>query len=359
MKDTGDQAVRWAPERESGDPELAERVRRAAGAAGSFHTLSVALLDSDGIRFAGLGADRADTSGPATADTAFEIGSVTKVLTGMLLAARVDAGAVSLQQPVSTLSAGPGFANAETASVTLDELASHRSGLPRLHRRIPVLGNLRDALTILRGRDPYRGLGLEKFLAGARAVAPTGPRGSFAYSNLGAALLGHVLTGASGGTAADRYPVLLERELLAPLGMASTWVRENPADPLTASCAVPHAQDGRRVAPWVSAGYAPAGIGVWSTARDLARLLAALLDGSAPGAAAALPRHEADGPNRIGLGWMTLNRDGEAMTWHNGATGGSRSFVGFHRARGCAVAVLSNTDHDVDVLGARLVFGED
>ncbi|WP_433544739.1 serine hydrolase domain-containing protein [Streptomyces sp. CA-294286] len=342
----------------SGDPELAERVRRVAGAADSYHTLSVALLDADGMRFAGLGTDRADAWGPATADTAFEIGSVTKVLTGMLLAARVDAGAVSLEQPVSTLSAGRGFVHAETASVTLEELASHRSGLPRLHRRAPVLGDLRDALTILRGRDPYRGLGVENFLAGARAVAPAGPRGSFAYSNLGMALLGHVLAEAAGGPAASRYPALLERELLAPLGMASTWVREDPADPLTASCAVPHARDGRAVAPWVSAGYAPAGVGVWSTARDLARLLAALLDGSAPGAAAALPRHAADGPNRIGLGWTTLDRNGEEMTWHNGATGGSRSFVGFHRARGCAVAVLSNTDHDVDVLGARLVFGD-
>ncbi|MFF0739736.1 serine hydrolase domain-containing protein [Streptomyces sp. NPDC004111] len=354
MNDAADEDARWTPELRSGDPELAELVERESGGPGGHHSLSVALVETDGVRFAGLGTGRAGAA--VSPDTAFEIGSATKVLTGMLLASLAAAGTVSPEQPVAELLAGRRFTNGTTGSVTPAELASHRSGLPRLLRGSPV-ANLRLSLDVARGRDPYRGMGREDFLRRALRAAPAGPRGEFAYSNMGMALLGHALAEAAAptGNGEERYAVLLERELLEPLGMAATVVRRAGVD---AECAVPHRQDGRAVAPWVSPGYAPAGVGVLSTARDLARLLGAVLEGRAPGADAARPRFAAEGANRVGLGWLTLNRDGRQMTWHNGATGGSRSFVGFDRARGRAVAVLSNTDREVDTLGSRLVLHE-
>jgi CubicO group peptidase (beta-lactamase class C family) len=126
-----------------------------------------------------------------------------------------------------------------------------------------------------------------------------------------------------------------------------------PAD----SFAGPHAGSGKATAPWISEGYAPAGVGVRSTARDLAVLLRATLEGTAPGADATRPRYDADG-NRIGFGWLTSVRDGRELTWHNGATGGSRSFVGFDREHGRGVVLLSNTDQGVDVVGAGLVLDD-
>ena len=352
MTDTEGRSSGWAPGRESGDPALVERVKRKAGGPDTYHSLSVALVDADGVRFAGLGTGRGE--GVVTAQDTYEIGSVTKVFTGMLLASLAGAGTLSPEQPVAELLPGRTFASDATAAVTLAELASHRSGLPRLPTG-SVLANLRLTLAVLRGRDPYRGMGREDFLRRATRAAPTGPRGGFAYSNLGMALLGHALAESTEG-GEGRYAALLERELLGPLGMGATSVR-TPGSAVV--CAVPHRSDGRAVAPWVSPGYAPAGVGVLSTARDLSRLLGAVLAGRAPGQEATRPRYDADGPNRIGLGWLTLTREGREMTWHNGATGGSRSFVGFDRERGRAVAVLSNTDHDVDALGARLVLDED
>ncbi|MFD3515528.1 serine hydrolase domain-containing protein [Streptomyces sp. NPDC058657] len=356
MRDTVELGAGWAPGRESGDPALVERVRREAGDADGYHSLSVAVVDAGGVRFAALGTDRARES--VTPDTAFEIGSVTKVLTGMLLASLAGAGRVSVEQPVAELLPGHRFSSAATASVTLDELASHRSGLPRLpHGSLPA--NLRLTLAVMRGRDPYRGMGRAEFLRRAARVTPTGPRGGFGYSNLGMALLGQALAESVKGAAADgedRYAVLLERELLGPLGMAATVVR----GPGTAARhAVPHRSDGRAVAPWISPGYAPAGVGVLSTARDLSRLLGAVLEQRAPGIDATRPRHDAQGMNRIGMGWLTQAAGDRELTWHNGATGGSRSFVGLDRARGRAVAVLSNTAQDVDALGSRLVLQED
>ncbi|MFD9354729.1 serine hydrolase domain-containing protein [Streptomyces sp. NPDC060031] len=323
----------------------------AAGAPGNYHSLSVALVCEDTVSFAGIGTGHPGSPPPATEDIAFEIGSITKALTGMLLCSLAEQGTVSVDQPVAELLPDYAFASTTAQATTLEELASHRSGLPRLHRR-SVLAALRDAYTLQTGGDPYRGMDREDFLRRATTAAPAGPRGEFLYSNLGMSLLGHAL--AAGGN----YPALLHRQLLAPLEMNHTrfCTRLNE---LPKSRALPHRRSGKTAEPWLSEGYTPSGTGAWSTARDLARLLRAVLDERTPGMEATRPRFAADGPNRIGMGWMTLTRDGREVTWHNGGTAGSRSFLGIDRQGRRAVVVLSNTDHDVDTLGARLLLEAD
>ncbi|MFI1865251.1 serine hydrolase domain-containing protein [Streptomyces jumonjinensis] len=140
--------------------------------------------------------------------------------------------------------------------------------------------------------------------------------------------------------------------------MTRTVVHTGP-EPLPDDLALPHNRNGRPGEPWRSEGYAPSGVGVWSTAQDLARLLLAVIEERAPGVDAARPRFDAEGPNRIGLGWFTLTRDGREVTWHNGGTGGSCSFIGIDRENGRGAVVLSNTNHDVDSLGAHLILSED
>jgi CubicO group peptidase (beta-lactamase class C family) len=107
--------------------------------------------------------------------------------------------------------------------------------------------------------------------------------------------------------------------------------------------------------PWISPGYAPAGSGVWSTPADMARLLQAVIDGSAPGAEAATPSARIGEGRQVGLGWFTSDIDGRAITWHNGGTGGFRSWIGFDREARRGVVVLSASDRDVDELGIHLV----
>ncbi|MQA93548.1 MAG: serine hydrolase [Streptosporangiales bacterium] len=330
---------------EGGGP-LAERVRAAAGTDGRLG-LSVALAERGGASAnVALGEPGGGAGGPVRADTPFEIGSVNKALTGMLLAEMEERGEVTAATTLGEIYRGRTFSDPEVASVTLGELASHRAGMPRVGGG-PVAGILEGITSNWAGGDPY-GSSPEELLD----RASVGDRGTYAYSNLGVSLLGHALAERAGRP----YPELLRERILAPLGMDATYIAgERGAPP--PGYARPHRESGAQVEPWGDDGFAPAGSSTWSTAGDMAKLLRAVRDGSAPGAAAAKPRWATDTENeRIGYAWHVTSYDGVPVTWHNGGTGGSRAFVGFTPgASGSAVAVLSNTDRGVDSAALRLL----
>ncbi|MTK01131.1 serine hydrolase [Micromonospora sp. CP22] len=329
----------------TGDADLAAATRDAVDDPGGYRGLAVALIDGGQIRTAGLG-DRDRRGNPVEPDTAFEVGSVPKVLTGMLLAQRVGTGAV---RPDDTLGATWPTVTGAAREVTLAELASHRSGLPRVG-----LDSVTDWLRLfwanVAAGNPYAGQDVDRVRAAADGHAPGDGRGEVNYSNLGMALLGQALAADAG---AD-YPELLDRELLTPLGMTST-VQATSADALPAERAEGAGASGRSPDAWIGAGYAPAGIGYWSTAADLARLVAATADGTAPGADARDPRFDDTERARIGYGWFTTRYGDREITWHNGATSGFHSYVGFDRATGRGVVVLGNTDRGVEPIGLRLL----
>jgi CubicO group peptidase (beta-lactamase class C family) len=263
----------------------------------------------------------------------FEIGSVTKGLTGLLLADGIERGELSLDthvEEVLPVSATPAFAD-----LTVRELCTHTSGLPRLGGGIPQLLAMLPAT--IAGLDPYHGVTVDEVLAQA-AAAPLMGRGSYRYSNLGAAVLGQLLVTAA---AAADYPSLLRARLLEPLGMRDSAVA-------VAGAAARWGRSGRGVprAPWVLGGYAPAG-GVISTAADMGALLRALLDGSAPGLGALtrIPDVAAEEPAQgTGMFWVIQLRSRRApapFVWHNGGTGGYSSFVMLNREMGRGVAVLA------------------
>lgn len=318
----------------AGDPGLAARTRDAAGDGRGFRTLAVA----DGQQLAaGLGG--------ATADTAFELGSVAKPLTGMLLADLVDTGAVRLDDTLGELLPDVRFADADVAGTTVEQLATHRSGLPR-----DVPGGLLRRLTQGLGNDPFGELSPGDVLAAA-AAADAGPREP-SYSNFGFAVLGQALARHAGMP----YEELLRERVLAPLGMTATVV-VRPGEALPGEPG--ELRGGTPAAPWRGWGYAPAGGAIWSTAADLGRLVGGVATGTAPGAWAALPRAQDPDGDRVGLGWVTSEYPTaaglRAVTWHNGGTTGYRTWVGFDRGSGTGVAVLSATARSADPVGLRLL----
>ncbi|MDG4809291.1 serine hydrolase [Micromonospora sp. WMMD1120] len=331
--------------RSTGDRELAVAVRAAVPDPSGHRGLAVAVVENGRVRTAGLG-DRDLAGRPVEPGTPFEIGSVTKALTGMLLADQVAAGVVG---PDDHLGVTWSEVTGPARDVTLAELASHRAGLPRLAPASP-LGWARVLWSNVSGGNPYAGQGVDTIRGAADRVRPGDGRGEVDYSNLGPSVLGHALA-AKAGVA---YPELLHARLLRPLGMTATVVATGDDD-LPAGRAQGSRAGGRPLDPWPSAGYAPAGAGPWSTAEDLGRLLAATLAGTAPGADAATARFREDDDTRIGYGWFTSRHGDHEVVWHNGATGGFRSYVGFERATGRAVAVLGNTDRDVEPIGLRLL----
>lgn len=314
------------------DPVLTEELVTALGDPAGLDTVSAARILDGRVVWAGLG--------ETTPGSRYELGSITKTFTGMLLADAVDRGEVRLDQRLDSLL--PELAGVEAGSVTLEELASHRSGLPSL-AGVDWLEVVVEDLAG-RGLSAYAGSAPADVIEAARTSEPTN-RGEMAYSNLGAALLGHAL---ARGAGAEDWAALVQERLLDPLGMRDT--RIDVAEPAP-DLLQPHQGNGQDNAPWVGSGYAPAGLGVTTTADDLVRFAQAVLDGTAPGMAAIEPRWPAMGELRIGLAWM----EADGIAWHNGGTGGMRTMLAIDREAGAASIVLTSTERDVTGTGLVLL----
>ncbi|QNE20482.1 beta-lactamase family protein [Kribbella qitaiheensis] len=297
---------------------------------GPGHRLAVAVIGDNSMVFAGRGANEHGR---------FEVGSISKAMTGLLLADSVRRGEVRLDQQVGSLLPLDGT---DVANATLEELATHSSGLPNTSHKPLVVA--RSFLASWSASNPYP-YDVNQLLGQARA-AGTGGRGKPAYSNLGGALLGQALASKAGKS----YPDLLTERVLTPLQMNETRVAVDQAD------AAPdgYSSGGRKEAPWVQDGYGPAG-GVVSTSGDMALMLQSLLRGTGVEALAARRGFE-DG-DRIGLFWITSPLPGtdHSMVWHDGGTGGYRAFVGVDLERKRAVVVLSDVAASVNDFGAKLL----
>src|SRR5690606_4372351 len=140
------------------------------------------------------------------------------------------------------------------------------------------------------------------------------------------------------------YATLLEEEILGPLDMTDTRLAMTGTAPT--DMAAGHDAAGNPVPHWDFDAFAPAG-GLVSTAADLAKFIAAASGANqtplAPAFETMLARtRPAGASDAIGLGWFITPTGSGEVVWHNGITGGFRSFAGFERQSGNGVVVLSN-----------------
>ncbi|MGA9352699.1 MAG: serine hydrolase [Terriglobales bacterium] len=281
-------------------------------------------------------------------DTVFEIGSITKVFTSLLLADMVQRGEVALTDPVAKyLPPGVKMPERGGRQITLQDLATHTSGLPRLP---PNLAPKDPA-------NPYADYTVEQlyqFLSSYQLTRDIGSQ--YEYSNLGGGLLGHALARRAGMD----YEALVRTRICEPLGMKSTSITLSSG--MKARMAVGHDRSLDAVENWDLPALAGAG-GLRSTANDLLTFLAANLgytkSALAPAMAAMLAtRRPTDVPGlEIGLGWHILTKDGREIVWHNGGTGGFRTYFGFDLKSRTGVVALSNTSTTtgVDDIGQHLL----
>lgn len=291
----------------------------------------VALVTPAGAEVGATGADE-------HADV--ELGSVSKGITGFLWRDALARGEVAPDAVLGDhLDVPP-----HLSGTRLSALATHTSGLPRLAGGSEMV---RRTWELWRhGRNPYRE-DVAGLLAQLEDVKVGKPHP--AYSNLGFELLGHAVANATGRAYAD----LVTERIADPLGMGDTYVPTS-ADRLRPGAMAPRNRRGRVVEPWANEAIAPAG-GVRSSAADLVVLLAAMLDRSVAGADAMDPVAHFVGSMRIGAGWLTGPLLRRTVTWHNGGTGGFRSFVGIDRDHGVGVALVSASTRSVDGAAARLL----
>ncbi|GAA0371226.1 serine hydrolase domain-containing protein [Streptomyces blastmyceticus] len=274
--------------------------------------------------------------GPAEPGTRFEVGSLTKTFTALLLAELVARGEVHYADPVDRYlpSAVPG------PPITLLHLATHTAGLPRLPPGL--IGREARAAWF---SNPYAAFTSADLLAALpRTRLHHRPGTRVRYSNYGVGLLGHTLARAAGGD----YAELLTERVLAPLGLTDT-----DCDPYRPQ-ALGH-WHGRPRPPWLIPGLPAAGA-LRSSARDLLRFLLALLapdradlTGLPPSLRAALadvqrPRLALPRTgNRVCLVWNLRPRGGRPLLHHSGGTRGFSAFAGFLPGSGCALAALADT----------------
>ncbi|HJZ74771.1 MAG TPA: serine hydrolase [Vicinamibacterales bacterium] len=293
----------------------------------------VGVIEPSGRRVVSYGVLAKGDARPLNGDTVYEIGSITKVFTSLLLAEAVERHEVALTDPVSKyLPATVRMAERGGRAITLQDLATHTSGLPRMP----------DNFKPADPANPYADYSVEQLYQFLSAYQLTRDIGSqYEYSNLGGGLLGHVLA----LRAHTDYASLVRDRVTAPIGMTSTAITLSPE--LKARLAVGHSPTLQPVANWDLPTLAGAGA-LRSTTNDLLIFLAANLGytGSplAPAMAAMLAVRRPTGSANldIALGWHILKTHGKEIVWHNGGTAGYRTFIGFDRAARTGVVVLSN-----------------
>ena len=326
---------------------------RAAVVVGVTTPAGRAVYAFGAVRF---GPDGEDGGEPAAPDgnTVFQLGSISKTLTGTVFARLTAEGVVTEDDPAADRlppDLVPPRGPAGTP-VTLRMLATHTAGLPV---QPPAIGLF--ALFTGEPGDPYAAFTRPYLAKCAASLAPADP-GAFHYSNLGAGLLGHALANADLG---DPLAVgaLFQKRLAGPLGLARTGF--DPPGGLPAQLD----DAGDPTPPWSFATLGSAG-GVRSTADDVLPFADACL-GRGPGVSgaeiaaafrlAAEPLADA-GADRVGLGWFTRADGfgaGEPVIWHNGGTYGSASFLAVLPGSGTAVVVLTNCGAGADGVAIALL----
>ena len=310
-------------------------------------TMGLVAATIDGGRHSVTVYGRSGTDRPLDADTVFEIGSISKVLTSLLLADMVRRGEVAMDDPASKfLPAGVRMPDFEGAPITLLDLATYTSGLPRMPSNFAPKdwGNPYIDYTAERLYD-Y----LSNYKLGFR------PGKHFEYSNLGFGLLGHILELRAGRS----YEELVVSRICAPLGMEDTRITLTSS--MKARLAQGHNADLAPVPNWDFLALAGAGA-FRSTANDLLKFLALCLDPADTPVGAAMkltlserrPRMEQRG---VGLGWFVSSRFGDELIWKSGGTGGYATFIGYSTTTRRNRILLSNAaDYDANIaLATHLV----
>lgn len=301
--------------------------------------LAAGRLSGGKTEFAG-----ASKTGPRPgADSVFEIGSITKTFTALLLADAVVRGELKLDDAVeAALPEGLRLRDSQGQPLRWVDLATHRSGLPRLASN----------MTPAKLDDPYADYdwpALRLFLKGWQ---PTAPRdAAYGYSNLGFGLLGQALALRQG----TDYATLLTRRVLQPLGLQNDVGFGRPG------LLQGHDAQGKPVAAWHFQSPTAGAGALHASARGLLRYADAAIGGyehPLRDAFALCLQRRADGPapiNPVGLAWLLAPLNGHTLFNHDGGTGGFSSSLWLDPSRGRATVVLANAQVPVGDLALHLL----
>jgi CubicO group peptidase (beta-lactamase class C family) len=310
---------------------------------GKHQSLFVGIIDENDVEYYYYG-DIAKGENPIDENTLFEIGSVTKVFTTMILADMVEKGEVNLNDPIEKfLPEDVSTPSKNGMTITLFDLATHSSGLPRMPDGFPI--------TDMDEQFQYDREEMYDSLSKVELSREIGSQ--YEYSNFGFSLLGHILSLQAG----QSYEELLQKRVLDKFGMDSTCVKQ--CDDFRDRFANPHflgfaANELNLSEDMVGAGE------IRSSGKDMLSFLSYVMgleDSDLKDSFQLTQKvnRQIDDTLSIGLAWHMLQKDDRMIVWHNGATNGFASFVGFDPESNQGVVVLTNTLNPVDDIGVWLL----
>jgi serine-type D-Ala-D-Ala carboxypeptidase/endopeptidase len=314
---------------------------------GSHPGIVVGVVDGDKTAFFSYGVRSLTGNEPVNEYAVFEIGSITKTFTGIILADQVLNGKMNLSDPLQKfLPEGVTAPTRNGESIKLINLANHTSSLPRMP----------DNFNPANPANPFADYTEKKmyeFLSGYKLNRNIGSE--YEYSNFGAGLLGHIIAAKEEKT----YEQLMVELIAQPLGLQNTRITFTTE--MKSNLAMGHS-GGAQVENWDITTLAGAGA-IRSTAIDMIKYVQANMGIMKTKLYPAMQlshknsRREGAEP-MVGLGWHITPAGKDEIVWHNGGTGGYRSFIGFVNGGNKGVVVMGNSDASVDDIGTHLLNSE-
>ncbi|HMT91485.1 serine hydrolase [uncultured Thiothrix sp.] len=286
------------------------------------------------------------------AQAIFQIGSVSKVFTGVTLQILCDEGIVSLDDNLEQLIGHKIPLAAAIKPITLRQLATHTSGFPR----VPKI--LLEQLEAKVGKqhlldNPYNETALADIYAYLQKPSDLGKAGDFFYSNYGMGLLGHILEQATG----QSLETLVQEKIFQPLQMQHSGInlnKENPTQIMQGYTA-----NGELAQVWTFQVLAGAGA-FYSTAEDMLQFIQANLSKDNPLMHSLQKTHLPQASGKTGIAWMQasgLDRfiGNQHTIWHDGQVGGFTAYLGFDPKQDCGLVVLSSRSISINMLGMMVM----
>lgn len=287
--------------------------------------LAIAIIKNGHVKYYGIKRINDSTVSTKNQNEVFEIGSITKVFTGTLLANCIVDKKIERNNYINNFL---DFSLKDSVKISFEQLATHTSGLPR----VPA------SLETVSLENPYKDFGEErlKVYLTQKLIMVQNPGEKCAYSNLGGGLLGYVLTKVEHAT----YEDLLQTKIFSKYRMRNSTTNRNKIE---AKLIKGLNDSGEEVSNWDLSVLMGAG-GILSTVEDLSKFAIAQFDNSNEELELTRTSFFKVSDNfSMGLGWSVIQTEsGAEWNWHNGGTGGYTSSMIINSKTKNGVIILSN-----------------
>ena len=307
--------------------------------------MSIAILKNGQSRTYNYGETKKGNGQLPNIGSIYEVGSITKTFTTILLAWYVNEGKLNLPDPITKYLPDSVAANPSLKNVKLVNLTNHTSGLPGLPANFTAQKAYQET-------NPYKNYTKDMLFSYLKnCTLRSEPGTKYAYSNLAVGLLGIILERVSG----KPYEQLVSDIISKPLGMNSTLQHLYPL--ISTRFNTVYDENGSQTPAWDFDALAACG-SLRSTINDLLLYTKAnMVKADTKLSKAFELTHQVTFSNdtKVAMGWHIIKVDGLNYYFHNGGTDGSSSFLAYNIEKNIAVIILSNSGASTDTTGVGLL----